>query len=301
MITVPAGLAAYHEQFNGEAGRAWTAALPALAERMLQRWELRPTGPGRHGMVALVLPVERADGSPAALKLQPVDEENESEAPALRAYAGRGAVRLLDHDPATGSLLLEALHPDRSLNDIPDVHAALGVLTGLLGRLAATPPPPGQRHLRDVAAAMLAQVPQALPQLSEGDRRVLDACAGATREVLPEPGGSLLHWDLHYENVLAPLPGSAREEPWLAIDPKPLTGDVGFDLLPALDNRFLADPADVLRRFDTMTDLLSLDRPRARNWTLARILQNTLWSIEDGDPPLPPDQLLIAETLLTRR
>ncbi len=36
-----------------------------------------------------------------------------------------------------------------------------------------------------------------------------------------------------------------------------------------------------------MTDTLSLDRPRARAWTLARALQNTLWDIEEGGTPHP--------------
>ncbi|ARQ70098.1 aminoglycoside phosphotransferase family protein [Streptomyces marincola] len=300
MITVPAGLAAYQEQFNGEAGRAWTEALPGLAARVLDQWRLRPTGPGRHGMVALVLPVEREDGTPAALKIRPRTEENAGEAPALRAWDGAGAVRLLAHDEATGSLLLEALDPARSLDDVPDARAACGLLAGLLARLTAVPPPPGIRHLRDVAGAMVAQAPELLPRLPrDDDRRLLADCAAATRELLPEPGESLLHWDLHYENVLAPVPGGERGEPWLAIDPEPLVGDPGFDLLPALDNRF--DPAEILPRFDLMTEALSLDRDRAKGWSLARVLQNCLWDIEDGEPALSPVQTTIARTLLAHR
>ncbi|MDT0441937.1 aminoglycoside phosphotransferase family protein [Streptomyces johnsoniae] len=300
MITVPDGLAGYHAKSNGDAGRAWTAALPGLAARMLDHWRLRPTGPARHGMLALVLPVERADGSPAALKIRPRTPENAGEAPALRAWDGNGAVRLLAHDEDTGSLLLEALDPARSLNEVPGSRTACRLLTGLLGRLTAVPPPPGTRHLRDIAGAMAAEAPAALPRLTrDDDRRLLADCAAATRELLDEPGGALLHWDLHYENVLAPRPDADRGEPWLAIDPEPLVGDVGFDLLPALDNRF--DPDEILPRFDLMTEALSLDRDRAKGWTLARVLQNGLWSIEDGDPTLPPDQTTIATTLLTHR
>ncbi len=76
---------------------------------------------------------------------------------------------------------------------------------------------------------------------------------------MDEPGNQLLHWDLHYDNVL----GSARE-PWLAIDPKPLAGDPGFELLPALTDRF--DDVDIRWRFDLMTEALNLDRDRARAW-----------------------------------
>jgi streptomycin 6-kinase len=107
--------------------------------------------------------------------------------------------------------------------------------------------------------------------------------------VADEPGDRLLHWDLHDENVLA-----SGRAPWLAIDPKPLAGDPGFELWPALDNRF--DPDDIVWRFDAMTDVLALDRPRAHAWTLGRLLQNTLWDIED-DRPLDDTRLEIARRL----
>ena len=74
----------------------------------------------------------------------------------------------------------------------------------------------------------------------------------------------------------------------MAIDPKPLVGDPGFDLLAALHNRWddviaTGDvPRAVRRRFDLMTEILGLDRRRATVWTLARILQKALWEAENG-------------------
>ncbi|MBO0884604.1 MAG: hydroxyurea phosphotransferase, partial [Mycobacterium sp.] len=94
-IDVPAALAAF-PHYDNTSGRAWIAQLPALAQRFLDRWALRPDGPPRHGMAALVLPVIRADGTPAALKLQPVDEESVGEPIGLRIWDGNGVVRLLE-------------------------------------------------------------------------------------------------------------------------------------------------------------------------------------------------------------
>ncbi len=304
MIIVPEALAAAHEKYGGEAGLAWVDALPALAATMLERWELTPTGPARHGVVALVIPVTRPDGTPAALKLQPVDEESAGEPQALRAWRGDGAVRLLEHDPESGTMLLEALNPGRSLDDVPDVFEALATLAELMARLVTAPPPSGLRHLGDIAAGMLDRTPAALPRLADpAHRRLLSDWSAAVREVANEPGGALLHWDLHYQNVLAPLPQAraAGREPWLAIDPKPLLGDPCFELLSPLWNRFVPDAADVLRRFDLMTETLGLDRGRAVRWTLGRILQNSLWTAESGDPTLPADVTFIAEALLPRR
>lgn len=127
-------------------------------------------------------------------------------------------------------------------------------------------------------------------------------CASAVAELVGEPGDRLLHWDLHYDNVLA-----GTREPWLAIDPEPLAGDPGFDLLPTLDSRWdevtaTGDVARaVLRRFDLLTEVLGLDRNRATGWTLGRVLQNALWDVEGGKAALEPVQVAIATALLRHR
>ncbi|CAM5706074.1 Hydroxyurea phosphotransferase OS=Streptomyces alboniger OX=132473 GN=CP975_16025 PE=4 SV=1 [Streptomyces alboniger] len=291
VIDIPEGLAAAQQKYNGAAGRAFIARLPDLATDFLDRWDLRLDGPPMHGVSALILPVVRhPDTTPAVLKLQLLDAETEGEPVALQAWHGDGAVRLLDHDPTTGTMLLERLDPARMLSHLPDPHEAALVIARLLAHLTTTPAPPGMRRLGDIAQAMLDRAPAALQHIPDPEaRHLLADCAAAVREVATDPGDRLLHWDLHYDNVLA-----ADRAPWLAIDPKPLAGDPGFELLPALWNRFDAD--DIPWRFDAMTDTLGLDRARARAWTLGRVLQNCLWEIEDGRP-LQPQQLEIARAL----
>ncbi|MFD7775334.1 MULTISPECIES: aminoglycoside phosphotransferase family protein [Streptomyces] len=293
MIDIPDGLVESQYTYAGEPGRAFVAGLPARVEEFVERWDLRVDGPAMHGMAALVLPVVRGDGTPAAVKFQILDEETEGEPVALRVWDGDGAVRLLDHDDATGTMLLERLDSGRMLDSVEDSRKAVLVIAELLARLTSGPAPEGMRRLSDIAADMLAQVPSALAAVpGPADRALLADCAAAVREVAGEAGDRLLHWDLHFENVLA-----AEREPWLAIDPKPLAGDPGFDLKPAIDNRFDAD--EVVWRFDAMSGVLGLDRERARAWTLGRVLQDSLWEIEDGRP-LVPDHLETARRLLGR-
>jgi len=290
VIDIPDGLAAAQEKFNGAAGRAFVAGLPERAARFLERWELRLDGAAMHGVAALVLPVLRTDGTGAVLKLQLLDEESEGEPVALRVWNGDGAVRLLDHDETTGTMLLERLDPTRMLSYVPDTHEAVLVIARLLAHLTSVPAPAGMRRLGDIARAMLERTPGALERIPDPrDRALIADCAAAVKEVVDEPGDRLLHWDLHYDNVL----GADRAD-WLAIDPKPLAGDPGFDLLPALWNRFDAD--DIRRRFDAMTEVLALDRARARAWTLGRVLQTSLWETEDGRP-MDAQQLEIARRL----
>jgi streptomycin 6-kinase len=294
VIDIPDGLVESQYTYAGDPGRAFIAGLPARVEEFVERWDLRVDGPAMHGMAALVLPVVRGDGTPAAVKFQILDEETEGEPVALRVWGGDGAVRLLDHDDATGTMLLERLDSGRMLDCVEDSREAVLVIAELLARLTSGPAPEGMRRLSDIAADMLAQVPSALAAVADpADRALLADCAAAVREVAGEAGDRLLHWDLHFENVLA-----AGREPWLAIDPKPLAGDPGFDLKPAIDNRFDAD--EVVWRFDAMSGVLGLDRERARAWTLGRVLQDSLWEIEDGRP-LVPDHLETARRLLGGR
>jgi streptomycin 6-kinase len=200
----------------------------------------------------------------------------------------------MDHDADTGTMLLERLDAGRMLSAVTDTRKAVLIIAELLARLTKAPAPEGMRCLHDIARQMLADAPRACRKLTDPvERGVVSACAAAVSEVVDEPGDRLLHWDLHFENVL-----SGSREPWLAIDPKPLAGDPGFDLFPALDNRF--EPDEVLWRFDAMTEVLDLDRGRAKAWTLGRVLQNALWDIEDGEA-LAPDHMEIARRLLGSR
>nr|WP_028647647.1 aminoglycoside phosphotransferase family protein [Nocardiopsis sp. CNT312] len=279
-VAVPRALA---ESASGFFGPEWVAALPGLVVRRCEEWGLRVTGAPMHGQVALVVPVRRGDGSAAALKVQPVDGETAGEPAALRAWDGGGAVRLL-----------EALDPSRSLvaAGVPEALAAIGAL---LARLNAAPAPAGMRSLAPLALEG-AQRAKALAASRTGpDRRLLADLASRAREMAADPGDRLLHWDLHYGNVLAPLPDSGRGR-WLA-------GDPGFELLPALRNRWAEAVATgdaghaVRRRFDLLTEAACVDRDRARAWTLVRVMRMCVWELESGTGRLPQVPVAVAAAL----
>ena len=307
-MRVPDELVAYHLKWYGEAGRPWIDASPDLVVKCLEQWQLRVDGSLMNGAVALIVPVVREDGVRAVLKLQPQFEKHiVAEPVALRAWNGNGAVRLLEHDAETGSMLLERLDATSSLANVPDDLEALRILSELLARLVAVLAPPGVPLLSEIGAWLLVRVQTALTRpLSQPQRSLLVKCAAALKEVLPEPGDRLLHEDLHFFNILAPGPDDPRE-PWLAIDPNPIAGDPGFDLLPALHNRWeeavaTGDvPRAIRRRFDLMTEVVGLDRDRAVAWTLARIAKEMLWDIDHDDTRWhsEPDKT-IALTLLAR-
>jgi streptomycin 6-kinase len=282
-IVVPAELAGLHEKYSGEEGRRWIAGLPIMAANSMDLWQLAIDGQVASGAVALIIPVVRGDGSKAVLKLQPVDDETGGEPAALRTWAGQGAVRLLEHDHGSGAMLLERLDASRDLSTMEDDLAAAQIIAELLVRLNSASAPSGLRRLGDVGAATLAGTPEAVRLAKDPDeRRLLINCADRFQELTTDRiDNRLLHWDLHYFNTLSTLVGSE----WKAIDPKPLGGDSGFELLPALWNRWddLVATGDLskalLRRFDLMTEVLGLDRSRAAGWTLGRVLQVAVWDL----------------------
>ncbi|SNT32284.1 streptomycin 6-kinase/streptomycin 6-kinase [Asanoa hainanensis] len=294
-IVVPPALVAAQVRFRGDAGRAWVDGVAGTAAEFLDRWQLRRDGAPRHGVAGLVLPVVTEDGTPAMLKLQDTDWDHPGEGLALRTWNGDGAARLLREDPETWTLLLERLDPSVDLRSVEDDTAAVRVIASLLNRLNAVPAPPSIPLLSDKAAQMISDAPAAAALLTDpAEGKLIQRWADQLAEVVGEAGDRLLHWDLHYENVLA-----GGREPWLAIDPKPLAGDPGFELCPALWNRWdrTAPERTIRRRFDVMVEAMGLDRQRAVVWTLGRTLQNSIWSVEDGDRALEPEMVVVAAAL----
>ncbi|GAB2680787.1 aminoglycoside phosphotransferase family protein [Kribbella swartbergensis] len=294
MIVIPEQLVETHREDEAE----WLAKLPAMVDEYVERWQLTVAGEPLSGAASLILPVVRRDGTSAMLKLQPVSDESEAEALALRTWGRDDVVEVLEDDPVTSTLLLERLEP-RTLNAVPDHTEATRILAELLTRLIVVPAPPQVRRLADIAGEMIDDAPGLIPLLTDPeDRRLVRRYADRITELLPESGDRLLHWDLHYDNVMA----SARQ-PWLVIDPKPLAGDPGFEVFPVLWNRWddLVATGDLGRairdRFDLMLEVTGIDRDRALGWTAGRILQNVLWDTENGDTAIDPVLRTVADAL----
>jgi streptomycin 6-kinase len=255
----------------------WLAALPDLALRYADRWTLRPDGPPLHGNVGVIWPVRRADDTPAMLKLSWPHDEAQDEGIALATWAGRGTVRLLEHDDTDYALLLERLDPHHSLNEEP-IDTAVEIAGGLL-RTLSIPAPPLRRTVTAQAADWLERLPK--EAAAHGDpvppkllATVLDHC----RHLGPTAGRLMVNEDLHYFNVLR-----GDRAPWLLIDPKPIVGDPEFGVIPLLWNRYdeTGGAQGVPARFDAIVRTAGLDRELARAWTLVRAVANWLWALPD--------------------
>jgi len=277
MIQVPSAFVASTVAREGAAGRLWINSLPQLVEELCIVWELTPAGPVRHGYVGVVVPVTR-EGITLALKVSWIDESSKQEALVLRAWKGRGAVRLLEAREESGALLLEWLDPDRTLATVPP-DAAAEIAGGLLRRLAIAAP----EQLRTVREEIDHLVGTLRSRWQESGKPFSELLLDHVMEVCVAGRKSddhlIVNQDLHYDNVLA-----GAREPWSVIDPKALAGDTEFGVAPLLWNRFegLGDRAGLERRLQIIADAADLDLDAGRRWAVVRLVDYWLWALNEG-------------------
>jgi streptomycin 6-kinase len=255
--------------------RVWLERVPVLVRECVEQWELRLGEPYVAGAAGYAVRAELPDGTPAVLKLIYPHREAEHEAAALDLCEGEGTVRLLAHDPERSAMLVERCEPGTPVSQVGG-EAALGVIVELLPRLWKDASEPF-RPLAEEAAWWVEHLSSQWERTGRPfERELLDAGIDALRELPGSQGEQvLLHQDLHGENVLA-----AQREPWLVIDPKPLVGEREFAVAPIVRSFELGDTRrDVLRRLDRLTSELSLDRERARWWTIGQTLA---WSFDSA-------------------
>ncbi|MCX2713230.1 aminoglycoside phosphotransferase family protein [Mycolicibacterium sp. J2] len=282
MIVLPEAVTAMAAR--GPQWQAWVDRLPTLVSAQLDGWNLALDGAPRHGFCSIVLPVRTGDGDAAVLKVAFPETESEHEHLALRRWGGAGAVRLLRADPHSRSLLLERLQ-DRNLDELWDIEAC-EVVAGLYGRIHVAALPQ-LRPLADSVREWTAGL-RTLPRNAAVPRRLVEQAISLGDDFATDAacGGTLIHGDLHYTNVLA-----ADREPWLVIDPKPMDGDPHYELAPMLWNRwdeltgYVRD--GVRRRFYTLVDAAGLDADRARAWVTVRVMHNAMWELTEAAEPDP--------------
>ncbi|NHW49083.1 aminoglycoside resistance protein [Paenarthrobacter sp. MSM-2-10-13] len=293
MIPIPGDL---HARYNRDsAGRDWLASLPGLISEALDRWglsvDLVPGDEPWNGHGALVVPVLQGS-TPAALKIAYPHEEALVERYALALWNGRGAVRLLASDDASCTMLLERLDASRWLQDAP-LDEARDAWGAIMRELSIQPDGRVEWRVLDHVAATAERWSDELP--AEWDRldrpfprwlleAALEVCQ--TRGAVGRRSGKdvLVHTDLHFMNILATTSAeklSLRGD-YLAIDPQPQIGEAEFAVAPILWNRIRdlprTDPeAGLLERCQDFSRAAGLDPDVARQWSIAREVQNALW------------------------
>ena len=249
----------------GAEGDVWLAQLPALVRRYGERWSLTLDGPVPSPSYNYVIKGRQRDGQPVALKLGVPNKELLTEIEALRLYDGCGCARLLAAEPDEGALLLEWLEPGEMLVTLEDDEEATRIVTQVMQALWRPLPEQhpfpttakwarGLERLRATFHGGVGPFPKRLVEAAE--RFFADLLASQAPPVL-------LHGDLHHYNIL-----SAQRAPWLAIDPKGLSGEPLYETGALLRNPTpqVAAWSDLqrisARRVDILAEMLEADRDR---------------------------------------
>jgi len=267
----------------GADGSRWLADLPSIVEGFARDWSLE-IGEAFDLSYHYVTAVTCADGSPAVLKLGvPTGTSLAEEAPALEAFDGRGAARLLRADLARGGLLLERILPGWRARDLVPANDAdaTSAAVGVMRRIHV--PPPVNSAIPE-ALAQADAFDEYAARFGEGGPRPLDyvlhagglmreLCASATER-------AVLHGDLHHDNILR-----GAREPWLAIDPHGIVGDPGYEVgallfNPDPDNRDEALTALVPSRIEQLADELSMPVDRVVAWGFVKAVLSDVWTTE---------------------
>lgn len=241
----------------------------------LELWDLSPDGAPFATPGSDLLPV-RWRGRAAMLKRANTTEERAGAA-VLRWWGGDGAAEVFAHEGdtvlmerATGTGDLMAMALDGRDDE------ATRILCGTVEHLHR--PRPGAPAtelvpLRDWFASLAA--------VRGEDPRYARSWVAA-QALLADPRDEVvLHGDVHHDNVL-----DFGDRGWLAIDPKCVVGERGYDYANLLTNPDLptaADPVRFARQLDVIVAESGLPRERLLRWVLAFAGLSAAWFAEDGE------------------
>ncbi|TPJ45639.1 aminoglycoside phosphotransferase family protein [Mesorhizobium sp. B2-7-1] len=244
--------------------------------------------------------VTREDGSPAIVKdLKPFDDvADELRGEHYLAWRrGEGAVRLLGRD---GNRMLLEYAGDRLLSEHLAAHgddAATTIAAEVMARLflpSEYTPPADLQPLRERFVSLF----RAAKTDSDAGRGTLyvEAAAIAERLLADLHAMRPLHGDLHHDNILFGPRG------WLAIDPKGVIGDPGFDAAnmfynPLDRDDLCLDPNRISHMADVFGKTLGQSPRAILDHAIAYGCLSAAWHREDKNAVDENRELAVAEAI----
>lgn len=270
--------------------------LPALLAECCERWSLELEKPFENLSYNVVLPGKMGRGSSAddpertdvVLKLGVPCAELDTEAAALSLFQGDGAVRLLERDTRRGALLLERVTPGTPIHLLQSTEndeETTRTAAILMRRLWRTPP---DDHSFPSLGVWFQAFARQRKQLAGGTGPFPFALIANAERTFGELNGSsshsvLLHGDLHHENILW-----SAERGWLAIDPKGIVGDPGYEVGPFMLNQLPPGASEMetkeilMRKLGVFSDEFGLSRDRLARWVFCHAVLSAVWDFEEG-------------------
>ena len=283
-MQIPKSLSERVARVHGERGREWLEQLPALVNECRERWLLKLGQPFANLSYNLVFPATRSDGVELVLKLGVPCRELFTEAAALGLFQGVGAVCLVAHEAPRGILLMEQVVPGAPIYKLQSDPEATRTVATLMRELWRSPPAnhafpsltiwfQAFARLRKRFAGGCGPFPAKL--VDKAERIFAELNRATAREVI-------LHGDLHHANILF-----STKRGWLAIDPKGICGDPGYEVGPFMLNQLPAGDSEsqtmeILRqRLVIFSEELAVNQSRLAQWSFCHAVLSALWDFEE--------------------
>lgn len=297
-MQIPKSLSEKVERVHGARGQQWIEQLPELITYCSERWSLKLGQPFASLSYNLVLAATGSDGAELVLKLGVPCPELLTEAAALDLFQGIGAVRLLDHDAPHGILLMERVVPGTPIRESQSDLEATRIAAALMRQLWRFPP---TNHAFPSLAVWFQAYERIRNKFAGGSgpfpAKLIDKAERIFAELNASTDPSvILHGDLHHANMLF-----STKRGWLAIDPKGICGDAGYEVGPFMLNQLPAGASEsatmenLAQRLSVFSDELSISRERLAQWSFCHAVLSALWDFEESAEWRPTMKL--AQTL----
>ena len=281
--TLPKELVTHVTAICGIRGVAWFEALPETIKRLENRWDVTVNEPFAGIEFNYVAAALRSNGEKVVVKISPPYERIEifQEAKYLLTRKGEGVVRLLEVDRGNKAILLERAMPGEALfrhfKKDPDdcIAPAICVLQNILRH------PP--RDMRDVElldnwfARFQRYKRTSFPQESAAQAtQIYNRLSKQTDRTF------YLHGDFHPGNIVT----SGRSK-FLAIDPKGISGHIGYDIAVFLNNLYWWQKgSSAVEKFlqaaiTQFSDAFSIDETEIRQWAFAYMVIGAWWNFDE--------------------
>ena len=267
----------------GQLGVEWLGNLPDIIRHLEKVWSIAVLEPFPGIEFNFVAPGVNRGSDAVVLKVAPPWEPIEifSEAEYLRARDGDGCVKLLAEDHDHKAILLERVIPGQSLwehfkdRETESLGPAIEVLRNILRPCSGK-----ETHIARLDRWFdgLRKYPgSGFPEAYA--KRALslyeELAAGSPRD-------NYLHGDYHPGNVV-----TSGEREFIAIDPKGLEGNIGYDIAVFLNNYYWWQEkrsdvrkrlAAAIERFAAEFELSTVD---VRRWAYAQAVLGAWWNFAD--------------------
>jgi streptomycin 6-kinase len=285
IMQIPNSLTERIDLVHGERGRQWLEILPALIVQCREHWSLELEKPFDNLSYNLVMPGRNWQGVDVVLKLGVPCPELLTEASALSLFGGEGAVRLIDHDVSRGMLLLERAMPGTPLYKLQADPEATRTAARLMRRLWREPP---AGHSFPSLAVWFQAFDCLRSGFDGGSGPFPEELIARAERTFSELNTSseqsvILHGDLHHENIL-----SSIRSGWMAIDPKGICGDPGYEVGSFMLNQLPVGSSKVVlrdvlsRRLSVFSEELQIKRERLAGWAFCHAVLSAAWDFEES-------------------